>query len=798
MSPETPVLSPASSRALELPTLVALVAQRAVSDFGRCRILGLEPTAAADELHRRRCRLEEAERLLGDGPLIPLFEEPLEPLVAGLRQGRASVAGADLVRLREILQTTARAASRIDSADPPVAALAELAARLPDLSALTRRIGKTLDRRGEVREDASPELVRLRRRVQRLRSGLYEQLHALISRHREHLAEDTVPLRAGRLVLVLRSGARGRVDGLLHGRSATGKSFYFEPFEVVEANNQLQQMLEEEAEERRRILAELTAEVRGELPAVDLHLDFLAEMDLLQAACRFGEISEGRLVELAPAGGELRLVAARHPLLDPRLAELRRGALGQPGHRSEVVPLDLELPPDARLLVVTGPNAGGKTVALKTVGLAAAASQCGLPVPTAAGSRLPVFRRIVATVGDEQDLLADRSTFSGRLLRLREAWEAAGPESLLLLDELGSGTEPEEGAALAIALMEGLLGRSAAAVITTHLTQLAASAMERPGAGCAAMEFDPSTGQPTYRLVAGPPGGSEALALARRLGLAAAWLDRAEELLGSDYRDLRRLLSEVEGIRRELLTERSRAEREAKVLAAERDAVRQQQEALEDQRRSLARRLKRELEEFRKRVRTQLAAEVERLRRDLETGRRKGLAAEAAARLFGDAPVLETGEVVEDAGELVVGGRVRHQSLGWEGVLERLDGERAEVVVRGKRVRCASGELVAAAGEAREGPPVRVRARAMEGSGAPAELNLIGWRVEPALGELDTYLDSALLSARREVRVIHGHGSGRLREAVREHLKGHPAVADQRPGARDEGGDGATVVTLRL
>lgn len=805
------VASAATLAALELPALTALVAELTATDLGRERAVALAPLTDGAALAASRRRYEDAARLTGERRLVPGFELPPGELVARLAGGHPEPTGADLVGLAAVIRATTEAAERIVAADPPAAALAELVDELPDLTWLSRDVAARLDRRGDVREDASPLLATLRRRIRGARDLIYRQLGDYVAENREHLSEETVPMRGGRLVLMLQSGARGRVPGLVHGRSGTGRSVYFEPLGVVESNNDLQQAVEDEEAERRRIFRELLEAAVGALPAIRVHLELLAGLDLLQAAHRFAELADARLPE--PAGRHrLVLVAARHPLLDPRLAELRRAALGRPGHTGEVVPLDLEFDPDSRVLVVTGPNAGGKTVALKTVGLLALAAQCGLPVPAAAGTRIPRFEALVATVGDEQDLMTDRSTFSGRLVRLDEAWRAAGPDSLLLLDELGSGTDPEEGSALGVALLEGLLDRGALAVVTTHLAQLAAAAVEAPGARCAAMEFETGGGRPTFRLLPGPPGGSEALALARRLGLPAAWLDRAEELLGTEHRDLRRLLAEVERVRRELAAEHDRAARAAAESERLRGELEADREALEEERRTVGKKLAAELEAFRRQTRERLGEQVESIRQELERGRRKGLAAEATERLFEAAPELAAEPPPGAEGPVEVGMTVRHRGLGWEGVLDKLDRGRAEVTVRGKRVRARADELAPAAGS---GPPAGRRGAAAaggapsagarrgvsidreEGPAVPVELHLIGRRVEPALGELDDYLDQALLSGRPEVRIVHGHGSGRLRQAVREHLRGHPAVAGQRPGGEREGGDGATVVTLR-
>jgi DNA mismatch repair protein MutS2 len=845
------LLSAASAQALELPALLAVLSRLAATDLGRARILELQPFTDEQELRAHRRRYEEAARLAWEQPLVPDFEVPVGDLLRRLASGLPPVEGIDLVRLADMGKASRTAVQRLRAADPPCPELAGWAAGLPEIEPLLRRLDRTLDRRGEVREDASPRLAALRRQLRTVRDQLYRELGDYVTSHRDDLSEDTIPMRGGRLVLVLAAGSRGRGDGLVHGRSATGKSFYFEPLHVVEPNNTLQQTAEDEEAERRRILAELLAEARGALPALAEHAAFLGALDLLQAAARFAARCNGRLAEISPRH-QLALVAARHPLLDPCLADLRAEALGQAGHGGEIVPLDVAFDAARRILVITGPNAGGKTVALKTVGLLALAAQCGLPVPAAAGSRVPLLGAVVATVGDDQDLLADRSTFSGRLLRLREAWEEAEPDSLVLLDELGSGTDPDEGAALAIALVEELRERGSLAVVTTHLTQLAGAALEMDGAACAAMEFDPGTGRPTFHLMPGPPGGSEALALARRLGLPAAWLDRAEARLGSEHRDLRRLIAEVDQLRRDLGLERERLAVEASDAEKLRERLAAELRAMEAERRDVARRSRAELDGFRRETADRLRREVTRIEESFAAGRRRGLAAEAVERLFAEAPDLGAEAAPQAAGPLVVGQPVRHLGLGWQGVLQKLEGDRAEVVVHGKRVRAAASELAAltaagaagAAGPAGPAPSESLRGAARSAHGAQgargahrggadgadgarashrssggqpgaarpgaapggdldeavsvaAELNLIGLHVEPALEQLDAYLDRAILATRREVRIIHGHGTGRLRQAVRHHLRGHAAVGQLRTGGPDEGGNGVTVATLR-
>lgn len=791
--PQGGLASSATLEALELPSFLRVFGTYCVTDLGRDRAVGLRPIGDTGVLEVRRRRFREARRLMRPS-IVPSFEAPLGPLLATLRpRAPRPPKGGEILALANLLEASRTAIARIRELDPPAEALLERIAPLPDFGSLVGKIRRILDRRGEIREDATPELADLRTRIRRQRDHLYEELQSLKREHGDVLSEDTIPVRDGRLMLVLEAGAKGRIPGLVHGKSGSGRSFYFEPLPVVEANNELQEASSAAEEEKRRILTELIGELMERRDEIDAHAELLAELDLLQAAHRFAEEVDARLADPAE-DRELELIDARHPLLDPSLAERRERSLGAAGHREAVVPLSFSLDPERRVLVITGPNAGGKTVALKTTGLLALIHACGLPVPAGAGTRIPSLSSVVGTVGDEQDLLAERSTFSGRLLRLDEAWQAADSRSLILLDELGSGTDPEEGAALAGALLEGLLERGGLVVITTHLTPVAAEAMESAGAFCAAMEFDDESGEPLYRLRPGAPGSSEALALARRLGLDASLLTAAEERLGPEGLDYRRLLSDVEGLRRDLSRELEEARDARERARAERDSVLEEKERLEEERRKVGKRLRKELEAFRREVRKKIGEEVESLREELEEGRRKGLAAEATERLFEPSPEIPSDEP-EPEGTLEPGVQVRHRTLGWTGVLEDRKRGRAVVDVQGKRLRCGVDDLIPQ-GEPEPADEKRPAVRFEEASDSDfaPELNLIGERVEPALRRLDSYLDRALLSGRPEVRIVHGHGTGRLRSAVREHLEGHRAVGEWRRGRRREGGNGATVV----
>lgn len=792
--PDRSLASAATLEALEYSSYLELLASLAATDLGRQSVLETEFARSDDELAVRHRRFHEASALLADGRLVPSFDEPLVEIVAALSSGDSEVVGVELNRLATALRAVRDAVRAIGSAEHSAPELEETARRLDDLDPMIRKIGRTLDRRGRVRDDASDRLVDLGGSVRRSRETIYTELRGYARSHADDLAEETMPMHDGRVVVLLKASAKGRGGGLVHRGSATGRSLYFEPLGVVESNNQLREAQVREEEERNRLLKELIEEARASIEEIQLQLDFLALLDKQQAMYDFAELCDARLVDVSDRH-TLKLVDVRHPLLEPRLADLRGRALGQRGHEGEIVPLRLELEPGRRAVVITGPNAGGKTVALKTVGLMALAAQAALPFPAARGTCAPRLWDLVATVGDEQDLLEDRSTFSGRLLRLREAWEAAGEDSLVLLDELGSGTDPEEGAALSVALLEGLLEKGAMALITTHLTPLAAAALEEDGATCAAMQFDSKSHRPTFELLPGSPAGSEAISLGRRLGLAAPWLERAEELLGGDQRDLRRLLAEVEAVREDLVEKRDQTEARAARLEAELVQAEKLQDGLTNERALVGARAREDLERFQRKVKDELREQVERMREEFESGRKRGLADKAAARLFEDAPKIE---IEEPTGpEAGIGDSVRHRALGWQGVVERIDRKGVEVNVKGKRVRCKIDDLEVVSGDekAKKKPaPSRV---STQSAAVTEELNLIGRRVDEAIEMLDSYLDRALLTAEGDVRIVHGHGTGRLRRAVREHLRRHPAAATQRPGRQNEGGDGATVVSLR-
>jgi DNA mismatch repair protein MutS2 len=537
----------------------------------------------------------------------------------------------------------------------------------------------------------------------------------------------------------------------------------------------------------------------------------LGELDALEARVAFGEIGEARLPEISD-DGSWTLAAARHPLLDRRFEALRRRVLETAKDGRDAVPLDLDLPADRRLLVVSGPNAGGKTVVLKTAGLFAMLAQCGIPLPAAAGTRVPVFRSIRTEIGDAQAILADRSTFSSSMEILAGILAEAAPGTLALIDEIGGATDPEEGAALAVAFLEAYLASGGRAIATTHLGAIKAFAAERPDALCAAMEFDEKTGRPNYRLHPGLAGRSRALSVAEDRGIPEPVLERARAILGEAWQRRERAETEAE----QALERLRQAERE---LAAEREAARREAASLEEERKrleaerakmrteglasferardELARRVRRELDEAKAETSKMAQASAARVVEEAE----RAVAAESAL-----ADALEAREARSQTVEPGHPARVR--GLGVEGMVLSFDGSWAQMEIQGKRLRVRRSELepAGAAGGKAKSPSRGTAAATPRGSvSTPSrssadvipEIHVIGQRLEEAIESAEKALDQAILAGATSLRVVHGHGTGRLRDGLRKHFRSHGAVERLRAGDRTEGGNGATILELR-
>lgn len=745
----------------------------------------------------------------GKGRLPLAGVEDISPLLEALRDS-GGAAGPE--EFRPIL-AAARAAEAVRRAlvkadSPRLSRRGEAMPGFVSLLGLARRL---FDADGSIRDDASPALHDARTRLRRRRTEVSRSLNRILDERRDFLGDAIVVLRNDRYCLPVLASARARVPGIVHDRSGSGQTVFVEPIDVIESNNELALLAGEERREVERLLAGFGQEVLASGDDLEDAVRQIASLDALEAKVEFGQKAAGRIPELS-TDGRWTISAARHPLLDPLLAPLRLSALGEapgtrPGRAREIIPLDLDLPAEKRLLAVSGPNAGGKTVVLKTAGLFSLMAQAGLPLPCGPSTRLPVFAAIHAEIGDAQEIMAGRSTFSSSMETLAAILRESGPGRLALIDEIGGSTDPEEGSALAIAFLEEYLARGGRALVTTHFSALKNFAAGRADAVGAAMEFDEETGRPNYRLHPGLSGRSRALSVAREQGLPESVLRRSREILGEAWR--RR--EEQESAAESALERLRQSEKE---LARQREAVRREAQMLAEERErgaaEHARMLAEGLAGF-ERARTDLAQrigqEIEALRSDAsrraETSTDRLLArAEAAGT-----PEPVVAEAVEKAlsrtRELLPGERARVRGSKSAGVVLSLDSESAWLEVAGKRMRFARAELEPLGGgpEASSGKKRGPVAASVSGpepvNTATLEVNVIGQRIDDALPEIEKRLDEALLAGAGRLRIIHGHGSGRLRDAVREHFREHPAVASLRAGDAREGGNGATIIELR-
>jgi len=780
-------------RGIEWDALRALVASDARTTMGRERAQTAEPLTDPTDVDQALDSTAEARRALVQEGAPPLdgLSDP-RPTLERTRAEGSVLDGPELLALLPLLEAAPRLAAYGRAIRPVAATLAASAEGLPRFSDLRDRLRRALDDDGALTDVASSRLGHLRRELRDRRRRLVADLERLLQAEGDRVFADRfVTVRHGRYVLPVRAESRGRVRGIVHDRSQSGQTVFVEPEAMVEANNDLVALERDEQQETTWILAELTDAVRARRDELASLVDTLGTLDWVFARAHLAERMEASR-PLIDREGRVDLRRARHPLL---LAQRWRDPA------REVVPVDLELGPDRPLLLITGPNAGGKTIALKTLALLSLMTQAGCHVPAAEGSRVPVFERLFAVIGDDQSVAENLSTFSAFIKQIREVLAEAQHGSLVLLDELGAGTDPDEGAALARAILESLADCGALVVATTHLEPLRAFAAVEPRARNASVEFDAATLAPTFRLVYDRPGQSWALAIAARLGLPSELIFRAEGHRTAEARRLGELLAQLDARNRseaERVRELERRETEtAARLAAARDAERRATE----QARTLVERAKAEAAALLTDIRRAVSSEWERLKRSertrpaLQDSRRR--LQDAGARIVpsvGDAPPTDR--------PLTPGAAVVAAHLGLKGELLEIHGDTATVRAGSVTVRVPVAALRPTdAPVAVSAAPTRVtRANGDETSGRAIgpELMLLGKTTDEARDLVEQYLDDAFMAGLPNVRLVHGKGTGALRKAVRTLLSSHPLVESFRDGEPSEGGAGATVAALKV
>ncbi len=691
--------------------------------------------------------------------------------------------------------------------------LAAKAASLGDFRDVHAAIRRCVLPNGEISDGASAALRRIRTNITETRDTIQKGLKQILRARNAEAGEDYVTLRNDRFVIPVRAENRRTFPGVVHGASATGQTVFMEPLETVESNNQLVQLAEDETAEILRILRELTEKlqtIRGPLLAA---AGTIAELDGIFARARFARDFDAATPEFSTAN-ELRLEGTRHPVLEDKLRKENRA----------IVPMTLTLGGEERVLVISGPNTGGKTVALKTAGMAALCAQSGIPV-AAQRAVLPIFDRVLVDIGDEQSIAADLSTFSAHMLNLNAMLEEATPRSLVLVDEMGTGTAPEEGAALAVALLDEFCAKNCIVLATTHHDRLKTYASTTQGVVNAAVEFDDVNLRPTYRLMVGVPGGSSGIAIAKRLGIAAGIIERARSLLSPESREaadliayLHRSRDELDRMQKQMTAERHALEEERKKLRTE--WVERQQKRIKE--------LEAQFADMQKRFDENVARVVEavkerEVRAQVEkTARRKIQDVRGEAREELNAAVVRTiSESQTDLGihaasleaistdRLEPGTKIRVRGFSKPVVLRRIDGSSAEIEAGPLRMKVALDEITGI----ETAPPVSARSAVGAGLAPPAsnftvtsrsseavasdEINVIGMTVEEATDRLDKFLDDAALAHKGRIRIIHGHGTGALRKGIGAFLASHPLVEKHSFESEEHGGKAITIVELQ-
>jgi DNA mismatch repair protein MutS2 len=791
---------------LEFDKLRELLRLRTTCAPGKRAVDALEPSTDRGVLEGGFAQIREAREWLRAGSELGFggLADP-QGWLEHLEGAGVVLEPAELLDAASLLDTTGwlRQQFREEPAKFPL--LAARAASLPEFRDVLAAIRRCILPNREISDDASPALRKIRASIAQTRESIQKSLKQILHARNAEAGEDYVTLRNNRFVIPVRAENRRTVPGIVHGASGTGQTVFVEPLETVESNNQLVQLAEDETAEILSILRELTERlqnIRG--PLLDI-AEVIAELDSIFARGRFALDFDAAMPEFT-SQSELRLQDARHPVLEDKLRRENRF----------IVPMSLAIGADERVLVISGPNTGGKTVALKTVGIAVLSAQSGIPV-AAQRAVLPLFDRVLVDIGDEQSIAADLSTFSAHMLNLKSMLQAATPQSLVLADEMGTGTAPEEGAALAVALLDEFRAKQCIVLATTHHDRLKTYASTTSGVVNAAVEFDDVNLRPTYRLMVGVPGGSSGIAIAQRLGLASSIIERARSLLTPESREAADMIAYLHRSRDELdrLQQQMTAERHA--LEEERTELRTQWVERQQKR---IKELEGKFAEMQKRFDENVARVVEavqdrQLRGQIEkSARRKLQDARGGARDELNAAVVQAlSDAQADLGPLATaeairpeslqsGQRIRVRGFNKPVIFRRLDGSSAEIEAGPLRMKVAVEQIIGLESVKPGISPVGISSsgitvRSASEESIADEINLIGATVEEATERVDKFLDQAALARKVRIRIIHGHGTGALRKGLAEFLKSHPLVARQSFETEDRGGKAITVVELR-
>ncbi|MBW2306571.1 MAG: endonuclease MutS2 [Deltaproteobacteria bacterium] len=785
---------------LEFHKIRELVAEMAISELGqrKCRaLMPVERLETARSLQQESAQMRSFRAVSGDLPL-----EGLRDIQPALRKSRAQgvkLLPQELLEILSTLESMHRTAQRLMDGGAEYPLLHVMGTELTPLPQLETRIRHSIGPRNEILDTASPELEKIRSDIVRLKNRIKRQLESILSneRYKSAIQDRIITIRNDRFVIPVRADHRPAIPGIVHDRSQSRATFFIEPLVIVDANNELNLLYRSEREEEQRILAELTALVGQKADILDENVSLLSKIDTLHAIARWAEYLKCT-TPLLDQSHRVDILAARHPLLVHRFC--------LEGREDKVVPIDIRFGGEQRTLIISGANTGGKTVALKTLGLMALMAQSGIPIPAAEGSSLPVFRHIMADIGDEQDLEKSLSTFSAHVRRLVDICEVVDSNSLVLLDEIGVGTDPEEGAAVALSILDYLRERNVFVAATTHFNAVKTYAYQHADVINASVAFDHENMQPLYQLIYGIPGQSNAMLVLADLGVPEPILMKAETYRSDDQKVAARLIQDFQETHRSMelhLREFRQIRADSKHILSRLEEILSRMIRRRDE---LLKKFEREARDVIRRGRV----EIRRIVKELSESRQVGASrhwkeVEAIRQEMISALKASYPDPQRLSQPPVRGQIVAIQSLGGlEGNVTQIDteGDAVEVQVGAMKVNTHLDDLavpsIGAAGRQKRHyrgtvilPPKKEPLHSL------SQVNIIGMTVEEALPVVDKHIDDAILSGMGRLRIVHGHGSGRLRQAVQAHLREHRYVATFEFGAPEEGGSGATVVHLK-
>lgn len=783
---------------LEFNKIREQLASLCASESGRQTALSLEPSAVLETVRELQEETEEARTVVSEygGSPVPYFTDVTMQLKLAQIESILSLRG--LLDIAQCLRATRTVRGALLTEREDLPSLQRIGKELSPCRDIEKQISDTVLSEDEIADNASPELASIRRKINSCNDRVREKLNGMIHNPNtlKYLQEAIITKRADRYVLPVKQEYRSMVPGIVHDQSSSGATVFIEPMSVIEIGNELKQLLAAEKNEIERILRKLTLMIAPEADSIKANVSILSELDFIFAKA----LLANEMRAIAPKINNeryIRIEKGRHPLINPET----------------VVPLDLWIGKDFTTLIITGPNTGGKTVALKTVGLFCAMAQSGLQIPAEYGTELPIFDDIYADIGDEQSIEQSLSTFSGHMKNIVEIMNTITADSFVLFDELGAGTDPTEGAALAEAILSALLERKIRTIATTHYSELKEFALTTPGVENACVEFDVSTLRPTYRLLIGIPGKSNAFEISKKLGLSNALIDKAQELLSKEQRRFEDVLARAEYHRQLAEKERQMAEQAHADMVAARDKAEKEKQKLEEYELKTKQKAKseaRRIIEDARREAEDLIDELHAIKKaavipehEIQSLRKRFDEIESAMR---DTESRGEGESLKT---VAVGQLVHIGSMDLDASVTALPDAKGFVQLKSglMKMRLPLADLYEPTLQQKQNKQRRDKERTrtntartrvdIQSRAVRREVDVRGLSLEEAISEIDKFLDDAMLSSLGEVSIIHGNGTGALRAGISEHLRRHPGVKKYRLGVYGEGETGVTIVTMK-